>query len=90
MIKHISITVRGKVQGVFYRASTKAKADGLRISGFVRNKSDGSVYIEAEGEEAKLNELIAWCKQGPIQSQVQHCDVAEGPVEGFLGFFIQR
>lgn len=90
MIKHVSIRVKGKVQGVFYRASTKAKADGLSISGFVRNESDNSVYIEAEGEEVKLDELIAWCKQGPPLARVQHCEVEQGPIEGYLGFFIQR
>ncbi|HNU41845.1 MAG TPA: acylphosphatase, partial [Cyclobacteriaceae bacterium] len=45
---HINILVTGTVQGVYYRASTKQKADELGIKGFVRNQPDGSVYIEAE------------------------------------------
>ena len=49
MIKHVSIAVKGKVQGVFYKATTKAKADELGITGFVRNQPDKSVSIEAEG-----------------------------------------
>jgi acylphosphatase len=52
MKKHFNIRISGRVQGVFFRASTKAKAEELGISGFVQNEPDGSVYIEAEGEEA--------------------------------------
>lgn len=57
-MKHYNITVSGKVQGVFYRASTKEKAEQLGIKGFVRNQSDGTVYIEAEGEVSQLDAFI--------------------------------
>jgi acylphosphatase len=53
-MKHWNIKVTGKVQGVFFRASTKAVADQLGVKGFVKNLSDGSVYIEAEGDEFAL------------------------------------
>jgi acylphosphatase len=90
MIKHISITVKGKVQGVFFRASAKEKADEIGVLGFVRNERDGSVYIEAEGNETQLVEFISWCKQGPRMAQVERCDVKEGLITGFSGFVIQR
>lgn len=53
------------VQGVFFRYSAKDVADGLGISGFARNEADGTVYVEAEGEEDNLNEFLKWCRQGP-------------------------
>ncbi len=90
MIKHTSISVKGKVQGVFFRASTLEKAKEMGIAGFVRNQSDGSVYIEAEGNEIKLNEFMEWCKHGPRMANVENYFVKEGNVVGFTEFVIQR
>jgi acylphosphatase len=61
----MSILVTGHVQGVFYRASTKAKADELGITGFVQNRPDGKVYIEAEGTDEELDLFKTWCSKGP-------------------------
>ena len=90
MKKHVTIKVHGKVQGVFFRASTKNKADELSVTGFVRNESDGTVYIEAEGEEEALKKFIAWCHQGPAHAQVERCDITEENVHGLLTFMITR
>ncbi|HEY5918996.1 MAG TPA: acylphosphatase, partial [Chryseolinea sp.] len=60
MKRHISILVSGRVQGVFYRASAKTKADELGITGFVQNLPDGEVYMEAEGPDEKLDLFKAW------------------------------
>lgn len=68
---HIKIEVEGKVQGVWYRASTKEKADELDVFGYVENQDNGSVYIEAEGEIEQLEEFIAWCKIGPEKAEVR-------------------
>lgn len=89
-MKHISIHVIGKVQGVFFRASTKEKADALGIKGFVRNEWDGSVYIEAEGEEDLLNQFTAWCRQGPSRAKVEEAIIREGQLKNFSRFEIQR
>ena len=62
--KNLIISVIGRVQGVFFRASTSEKAKALGITGFVKNQSDGSVLIDAEGEESKLKELEDWCLSG--------------------------
>ena len=78
------------MQGVFFRASTKEKADALNISGMVRNEPDGSVYVEAEGEEENLKAFIQWCQQGPPRASVQKLDLFEGAVKNFRGFFIER
>lgn len=90
MRKHFNITVAGRVQGVFFRASTKTSADHLNVKGFVRNQPDGMVYIEAEGEEKDLEQFISWCSQGPKAAKVENYDVREGELKGFTGFEIQR
>jgi acylphosphatase len=89
-LKHITITVQGKVQGVFFRASTKEKADELGVRGSVRNNVDGSVSISAEGEEEDLKRFAEWCKAGPPQARVDYFDVQEKSWHGFKDFSIQR
>ena len=84
------IKISGKVQGVFFRASTKDAAEQMGIKGFVRNENDGSVYIEAEGEDEKLKQFVAWCHQGPAHAHVVKVDLQEGVVQGFTKFEIRR
>ncbi len=88
-MKHYNITVSGKVQGVFYRASTKQKALALGVKGFVKNMPDGTVYIEAEGTYSQLNELIDWCKQGPKFSKVENVHYSPGELNAFDDFEIR-
>ena len=64
------ITVKGKVQGVFFRVSTKKAADSLGIKGWVRNEPNGSVSIWAEGDESSLKRFIAWASNGPVNARV--------------------
>jgi acylphosphatase len=90
MKQNISIVVKGTVQGVFFRASAKEKADLFGIAGFVRNEFDGSVYIEAEGNETQMLEFVSWCKQGPQLANVESCLVKKGHVVGFTEFVILR
>jgi acylphosphatase len=90
MIKHFSIHISGKVQGVFFRASTQEKAQALSINGLVRNEPDGSVFIEAEGEDENMMDFIAWCRNGPRMANVVACKVSEGTVKGYSGFTIAR
>jgi len=67
--------VHGRVQGVFFRASTEEKARSLGITGWVRNCPDGKVEIHAEGPREPLDQLIAWCHVGPPRAEVQKVDV---------------
>lgn len=90
MRKHLNITVAGRVQGVFFRASTKTSADHLNIKGFVRNQPDGSVYIEAEGEEKDLEQFLKWCSQGPKAARVEAFNVVKGRIEDYTSFVIER
>ena len=83
------IIVKGKVQGVFYRSSTQAKAKELNLNGWVKNEEDGSVVIEAEGEEQKLEKLIEWCKQGPGAAVVNDVEYQEIEPKGINGFEVR-
>lgn len=87
---HYVIKVSGRVQGVFYRASTKETADKLGIKGWVRNEPDGSVLIEAEGTRQQVEKLIAWCHQGPQLAYVEQVEQEEKPLEGFQEFSVLR
>ena len=89
-MKSISIKAIGKVQGVWYRASTQKEAIKLGLNGFVRNEPDGSVYIEATGEEEALNTFIKWCKRGPELAHVTEIVVTDILNEYKDGFAIRR
>ena len=85
------ITIAGRVQGVYFRASACHQAQGLGITGWVRNCSDGSVELLAEGTRDKLDQLIAWCHHGPTGARVANVSVGwEEPEYGFYGFTIKR
>ncbi len=88
--KHLSVRVTGKVQGVFFRASTRQEAQRLGLCGWVRNEPDGSVRIEAEGDEPVLEQLVAWCQHGPDQARVADVVVEEGEMENYDGFQVHR
>ena len=90
MLKHYNIKVYGRVQGVFYRASTKTKADDLGVRGFVRNEHDETVYIEAEGKEDDLKKFVDWCNEGPKYANVERCEVQEAAIRDFKSFIILR
>ncbi len=89
MKKHLKLKITGKVQGVWYRASLKRKAQDLGILGFVQNQKDGSVYAEVEAAEDHLNELVKWCWKGPELANVQSVTVEEGNVLDFNFFEIR-
>lgn len=84
--KHFNIKVTGKVQGVFYRDSTKAVADQLGIKGFIRNESNGSVYLEVEGDTIVMDEFLDWCREGPDRAQVEHVESTEGEMKNYRNF----
>lgn len=89
--KRVKITVKGKVQGVWYRQSTLEIATKLDIKGWVRNLPDGDVEITAEGEAEALESLIEWCKKGPPLAVVKEVNVVEQPYIGdFTEFQITR
>lgn len=89
-MKSVSITVTGKVQGVFFRASAKDIADRLNVKGFAQNMPDGSVYIQAESDEDNLKQFIDWCQQGPPRASVSNVNIIEAELKSFQRFDIKR
>lgn len=88
-MKHVLITVIGKVQNVGFRYYTIKKAQELGIKGFVKNMPDGSVYIEAEADEVTLDHFIIWCKKGPTWARVNDLQIQDAPIEGFEKFEVR-
>lgn len=90
MLQTFSITVSGKVQGVYYRQSAKEKALELGLTGTVENLRNGHVLLVATGTTEQLNKLVDWCKQGPSRARVTDVQVEQETARSFTGFTIQR
>ncbi len=73
--KRLQVIVRGRVQGVFFRASTQREARRLGLTGWVSNRRDGAVEVLAEGGEDELRELLAFCNRGPSAARVDKVEV---------------
>lgn len=89
-IKHLNITIKGRVQGVWFRKYTCDKARKLGISGFVRNEANGDVYAEAEATQEVLDKFIAWCHSGSPLASVKEVICEDGDLKNFSGFEIDH
>ena len=69
--------IRGRVQGVWFRASAEREAARLGVAGFARNERDGSVTVEAEGAPAAVTAMEAWCRLGPPRAEVISVEVTD-------------
>ena len=87
--KAIILQISGRVQGVGFRYYAQKKAEEFDIKGFVRNRPDGSVYIEAEGTEEALEAFADWCEEGPAWSRVSQVKKQEIPPQGYQQFEIR-
>ncbi len=76
-VRRVKVTVSGRVQGVFFRASTQDVATDLGLSGKVRNLPDGRVEAVFQGPGDAVDEAVAFCRQGPPQAQVDGIEIAE-------------
>jgi len=76
------VIISGKVQGVFFRASTQDEAVRLGLTGWVKNLPDGSVEAVFEGDKKKIEEVIAWCRKGPPWARVKEVKVKWEPYHG--------
>ncbi|MFA6126851.1 MAG: acylphosphatase [Bacteroidales bacterium] len=83
------IAVRGRVQGVGYRYATLKMARSLGLNGYVKNKPDGSVFIEAQGSLDHVRMLVEWCKSGPDHAVVESVDFAILPLRELDKFQIR-
>lgn len=89
-MKRVHVWISGRVQGVFFRASTRKSARRLGLSGWVRNLSDGRVEALAEGPEAEVNRWLEWCRSGPPVARVDEVETVWEEVQGDLKGFDLR
>jgi acylphosphatase len=86
----VHVIVQGRVQGVYFRASARDRARQLSLSGWVRNRADGSVEIIAEGEKIRLEQLVVWCHGGPPGAVVTDIEVEwQEATREFTGFVVR-
>jgi acylphosphatase len=82
------VIVHGGVQGVGFRYSARMQAERLGVAGWVRNRADGTVEAEVEGDAASVQAMLAWLAEGPPGALVQGTEVAEVEPAGERGFRI--
>jgi acylphosphatase len=85
--RRVSLRIKGRVQGVFFRESARRRAGQLGVRGWVRNRPDGDVEALAEGPRDKVDELVAWCHKGPPAARVEQVLVQDEEPRGDLSPF---
>jgi acylphosphatase len=88
--KRVHVWIRGRVQGVFFRASTREAAVRAEVFGWVRNLPDGRVEAVFEGDADRVDRMVTWCETGNPVSRVDAVELVEEPFEGEFGEFIIR
>lgn len=88
--KRVHAIVRGRVQGVAFREYTRREAERLGVSGWVRNRSDGTVEVVCEGDAASVDELVAWLATGSPYALVTHVTLNEDGPQGETAPFAIR
>jgi acylphosphatase len=87
----VHLEIAGRVQGVYFRASTVAQAQRFGVTGWVRNCPDGSVEVLAEGARESIEKLIEWCRRGPEGARVSRVQIEWEQAEStFAGFGVRR
>jgi acylphosphatase len=91
MQSRVQILIYGEVQGVFFRSNAQSEALSLGLSGWVKNNSDGTVELLAEGDIETLKKLLEWCRKGPGGAKVEKVEETWGMASGDLsGFSVIR
>jgi len=89
-MKQLHIIISGRVQGIFFRASTRDTARQLGLRGFVRNLGNGDVEVVAQGEDNELQELIEFCRKGPPGADIEGIDIKYEEIKDkFFGFDVR-
>jgi acylphosphatase len=83
------VTVRGQVQGVFFRDSVRERARAEGVDGWICNRGDGAVEAVIEGDPEAVERLVQFCRTGPSQADVERVDVREEDPEGLSGFEVR-
>jgi acylphosphatase len=81
--------VIGRVQGVFFRDTTRRRAETAGVSGWVGNRSDGAVEAVFEGDETAVAELVEFCRRGPSRAEVAAVEITDEEPEGLTGFQVR-
>jgi acylphosphatase len=79
----------GRVQGVFFRADARARAESLGVAGWIRNNADGSVEAVFEGDEECVESMVEWCRRGPSGAHVDELEVEPEEPQGEAGFRVR-
>ena len=69
------VVIRGRVQGVFFRAETRERARSLGLAGWVRNNPDGTVEAVFQGDRDRVESMLAWCRRGPAAASVEDVEL---------------
>jgi len=85
--KQVHLVVQGRVQGVYFRASTQQEAQRLGVRGWVKNRPDGNVEILAQASEEVLKEFVAWTHRGPSSARVDHVQQLWSDATGHFDLF---
>ena len=88
-MKRVHVRVRGRVQGVFFRAEARARAESLGLGGWVRNAPDGSVEAVFEGDEQRVDSMVDWCRRGPSGAHVADVEAEAEEPTGETGFDVR-
>jgi acylphosphatase len=86
----VHLIIKGKVQGVFYRATAKDVAQELGLTGWVKNTKEGNVEVLASGSDKQVQQFISWCRQGPAKAVVTDVEISFTNEEKFDDFRIIR
>jgi acylphosphatase len=87
--KRAHVIVRGRVQGVFFRSDARDRAGSLGLSGWVRNNPDGTVEVVFEGDDARVDSMVDWCRRCPAGAVVEDVEVSWEEPQGGSGFFVR-
>jgi acylphosphatase len=88
-MKRARVRIRGRVQGVFFRAEARARAESLGLAGWIRNEEDGSVEAVFEGDEERVRSMVDWCRGGPSGAEVDEVEAETEEPTGETGFRVR-
>ena len=83
------VVAHGRVQGVFFRDTTRRRAQALGVAGWVANRDDGAVEAAFEGDAEAVDAMVELCRRGPGRAEVTALEVADEPPEGLSGFEVR-
>jgi acylphosphatase len=87
-LTRVRVRIWGRVQGVFFRAEARARAESLGVAGWIRN-ADESVEAVFEGDDEQVESMVEWCRRGPAGARVEEVEVGREEPAGEIGFQVR-